>query len=256
MLYLIGLGLWDEKDITLRGLEAVRNCDKAYLECYTCVLAGTTKEKLEETIGKKIIELDRKAVEEKAEFLTEAREKNIALLVAGDPLVATTHWDLLLRAREKNISYKVIHNASIYSAVAETGLQIYKFGRTATVVFWEDNYKPTSFFDVVRENKERGLHTLLLLDIRPEKLMTPNHAIETLMKISPAFKTEKLVVLSRAGSQEPSIAYGKADELLKRDFGDGPHVLIVTGNLHPMEKEALERLNIRENPKGLNNRSG
>lgn len=36
---MVGLGLGDEKDITVRGLEAVRKCDKVYLEAYTSLLA-------------------------------------------------------------------------------------------------------------------------------------------------------------------------------------------------------------------------
>ena len=38
MLYIIGLGLGDERDITLRGLDAVRSSDKVYLESYTSLL--------------------------------------------------------------------------------------------------------------------------------------------------------------------------------------------------------------------------
>lgn len=39
MLYIIGLGLGDERDITLRGLEAVRNCRNVYMEAYTSLLS-------------------------------------------------------------------------------------------------------------------------------------------------------------------------------------------------------------------------
>lgn len=38
-LFLIGLGLGDEKDITLKGLEAIKECDYLYLEAYTSILA-------------------------------------------------------------------------------------------------------------------------------------------------------------------------------------------------------------------------
>lgn len=38
MLYLVGLGLGDAKDITVKGLEAVRRCRRVYLEAYTSVL--------------------------------------------------------------------------------------------------------------------------------------------------------------------------------------------------------------------------
>ena len=44
MLYFVGLGLGNEKDITLRGLEAVKSCEKIFLENYTSVLGvGTDK---------------------------------------------------------------------------------------------------------------------------------------------------------------------------------------------------------------------
>lgn len=45
MLYLIGLGLGDEKDITIKGLEAIGKCDIIYLEHYTSILT-VGKEKL------------------------------------------------------------------------------------------------------------------------------------------------------------------------------------------------------------------
>jgi len=38
MLYLVGLGLADEKDITVKGLEVVKNAARVYLEAYTAIL--------------------------------------------------------------------------------------------------------------------------------------------------------------------------------------------------------------------------
>lgn len=38
MLYLIGLGLSDETDITVKGLETVKKCARVYLEAYTSIL--------------------------------------------------------------------------------------------------------------------------------------------------------------------------------------------------------------------------
>jgi hypothetical protein len=47
MLTLIGLGLGDVKDITLNGLEAIKNADKVFLEAYTSVLcAGETQKQM------------------------------------------------------------------------------------------------------------------------------------------------------------------------------------------------------------------
>ena len=56
--YIIGLGLGDEKDISVKGLETIKSCDKVYLEHYTSVL-GVEHSKLEEFYGKEIILADR-----------------------------------------------------------------------------------------------------------------------------------------------------------------------------------------------------
>jgi len=38
MLYLIGLGLSNERDITIAGLEVVQKASRVYLEAYTSIL--------------------------------------------------------------------------------------------------------------------------------------------------------------------------------------------------------------------------
>jgi diphthamide biosynthesis methyltransferase len=50
-LFLIGLGLGNEKDITLKGLECIGSCEKIYLEHYTSILT-VGKERL---VNKKLI---------------------------------------------------------------------------------------------------------------------------------------------------------------------------------------------------------
>ncbi|MDK2870233.1 MAG: diphthine synthase [Pyrococcus sp.] len=248
-LYFIGLGLYDEKDITLKGLEIARKCDKVYAEFYTSLMAGTTLEKIEELIGKKIIVLNREDVEMNFEkiVLPEAKEKDVAFLTAGDPMVATTHAELRIRAKRMGVESYVIHAPSIYSAVAITGLHIYKFGKSATVAYPEGNWFPTSYYDVVKENLEKGLHTLLFLDIKAEKrkYMTANEAMELLLKVE-EMKRENVftpntlvVVLGRAGSLNPTIRAGYVKDMIKEDFGKQPHVLIVPGKLHVVEAEYL-----------------
>ena len=243
MLYLIGLGLHDEKDLTLRGVEAAKKCGKIYLELYTC--RNANPKELEKVLGKPVAELGRKEVEEAHGFITEAKEKDIALLVGGDPLVATTHVEILLRAKALGVLVKIIHNASILTAVAETGLQPYKFGKTTTAVFWEENYKPTSFYNVIAQNKKQGLHTLVLLDIKQAKCMTANQGIELLLKIEEqekvgAFTSEtNCFVLARAGG-DTGIWFGKAGELVQKNFGDGMHVLVIPGQMHDLEARMAE----------------
>ncbi|NJE43355.1 diphthine synthase [Thermococcus sp. GR6] len=248
-IYFIGLGLYDEKDITLKGLEMARKCDLVFAEFYTSLLAGTTLDKIEELIGKPIRRLSREEVELQFEriVLSEAKDKDVAFLTAGDPMVATTHSDLRIRAKEMGIESYVIHAPSIYSAIAITGLQVYKFGKSATVAYPEKNWFPTSHYDVIRENKERGLHTMLFLDIKADqnRYMTANKAMEILLQVEEmkgegVFTPDTLVVvLARAGSLNPTLKAGYVRDMLNEDFGRQPHVMVVPGRLHIVEAEYL-----------------
>lgn len=126
VLYLIGLGLGDEKDITVRGLECVKKCSRLYLEYYTSVL-GIDNKKLEAFYGVPVILADRNMVESEAEQIyLSAGEEDIGFLVVGDPLCATTHTDLMLRAKALGIEVQVVHNASAMGAAASCGLQLYQ----------------------------------------------------------------------------------------------------------------------------------
>lgn len=137
VLYLVGLGLGDERDITVRGLECVKNSSSLYLEHYTSIL-GVDKGKLEDFYGKEITVADREFVENHAEEIyLKAKVSDVALLVVGDPLCATTHVDIILRARKEGIKVDVIHNASAMGAAASCGLQLYQFGYTVSIPWFE-----------------------------------------------------------------------------------------------------------------------
>ena len=179
-LYFIGLGLNNEKDITVNGLEAVKKSDLVYLENYTSVL-NCTKEQLEKFYNKKIILANRKLVESDGnEILENAKTKNAAFLVAGDSLAATTHIDLFLRAKKEGIKCHVIHNASIINAIGVTGLQLYKFGKTTSIPLENENIE--SPYDVLKGNLSLGLHTLLLLDLNPTGIMYAIPSLNFLLK--------------------------------------------------------------------------
>jgi diphthine synthase len=170
VLYLIGLGLGDEKDITIRGLECVKSCSKLYLEYYTSVL-GIDKEKLEAFYGVPIIVADREMVESQAEEIyASAKDTNIGFLVVGDPLCATTHVDLILRARNLGVTVEVVHNTSVMGAVASCGLPLYQYGYTVSIPFFEENWRPSSFYERIKYNLAGGMHTLCLVDIKVESL--------------------------------------------------------------------------------------
>ena len=251
MLILAGLGLYDEKDMTLKTLEYAKKVDKIYAEFYTAVLTGTTIEKIEETFGKEIVVLDREKVEYETEkLINESKDKDIMFLTAGDPMVATTHVDIAVEARKKGIEVIIINAPSIYSAIGITGLQLYKFGKTTSIVFPEPNYFPETPYDVIKENLKMGYHTLCLLDIHADKnrFMTANEGLETLLKIEEERKENllnentKVVVVARAGSLKPKVVYGKIKDLIDYDFGKPLHCVIIPGKLHFMEEDALKYL--------------
>ncbi|XP_062075607.1 probable diphthine methyl ester synthase [Humulus lupulus] len=168
MLYIVGLGLGDERDITLRGLEAVKQCDKVYIEAYTSLLSfGIPSDglsTLEKLYGRPVILADREMVEEKAdEILSAAHVSDVAFLVVGDPFGATTHTDPVVRAKKLGIVVKVIHNASVLNAIGICGLQLYRYGEIVSIPFFTETWKPDSFYEKIQSNQNLGLHTLCLL---------------------------------------------------------------------------------------------
>lgn len=253
VLYFIGLGLNDEKDISLKGLETIKECDEVYLEYYTCILHTTVK-KMQELYQKEIILANREMVEQKADetILKDAKKKKVAFLVIGDALSATTHHDLLLRAKEKKIKTLIIPNASVFSAIGLVGLQLYKFGRTSSITFYQDNFKVITPYNNLKENLKNGLHSLFLLDIKVDegRFMTIPQAIEELLRMEKEenkkiFTKDTLCIgVARLGSEKPIIKYGKAKDLLKENFGAPLHSLIIPGNMHFMEEDYLDQFKV------------
>ena len=250
-LQFIGLGLYDEKDITLNGLSEIKNCDKAFAEFYKSKLIGLKKENFEKAYKKPIEILSREETEKGDKVLDHAIKENVVFLTCGDPMIATTHVDLRIRAIKLGIKTKIIHNGSIITAAPGLlGLQSYKFGRTTTLAYPEKDYFPTSPYNVILENKKMGLHTLVLLDIQSDKkiYMTANEGIKLLLEMEKKVgknlfdENSILCVVARAGSPSPVVAANSIKELINRGFGPHLHTLIIPGKLHFMEIEALEIL--------------
>jgi diphthine synthase len=244
----IGLGLHNEKDISLKGIEEIKKSDKIFAEFYTAKLTGTNIKKIEKTIGKTINVLSREETEKGDIILNTATNNDVVFLTAGDPLTATTHVDLRIRAVKKGINTNVIHGASIVTAVPGLlGLQNYKFGRTTTLAYPEKDYFPTSPYDVIYDNKKIGLHTLILLDIQAEnnRYMTANEGLKLLLDMEKKVGKKLLnmdsvvCVVAHAGSEEPLVIADTIKNLIDRDFGPPLHTLVVPGRLHFMEIEAL-----------------
>ncbi len=247
----VGLGLYDDEGVTVRGLREIESANVIFAEDYTSTLSEGSIQKLEKKIRKSIVMLDRAGVEDGKTVLDACKEGRVALLIAGDPMTATTHIDLRLRAEELGIKTKVIHGSSVLTAVPGIlGLQHYKFGRTTTVPFPREGYSPTSPLEVIADNLSRGLHTLVLLDIdaENERFMTANEGIHILLDMDKRMgkglmTPETLVcVVGRAGSNDSTVRAGRIGDLVGEDFGPPLHTMVVPGKLHFMEEEALVAL--------------
>ncbi len=234
-LTLIGTGI--SFDLTLSAIEELKQCDEIYIERYTNLIEDEKITTLEQKINKKIIRIERKEVESSF-LINKAKTAKIALLASGDPLTATTHVSLLLDAKTAKIAVKIIPNSSIFTVAAgKAGLQIYRFGKTATLVNPRPNYKPTSALDIVRENQQRNAHSLVLLDTEP-KPMEAKVALEMLNEFNSA------VVLSRLGEKDEKISYGEIAKLLASTLGNPPFSIIIPAKPHMVEEEYLELLKV------------
>jgi diphthine synthase len=252
-LVFIGLGLNSEKNMSLLGLEEARKAETVFIEVYTSLMPELDVRQLEKLIEKQAHVISRHDLEEDSgkRVIQSAQKGKTALLVPGDPLMATTHVDLRIRAEKHGINTKIVHGASIVSAVIGlSGLQNYKFGRGVTIPFSGMNAKDATPYNVISENQKAGLHTLCFLDIRAEqeRYMTIEEALDVLLALERERRQHIVtdntlaVGIARAGSENPTVKAGFVEQLKEFDFGKPPHTLIIPGKLHFMEAEALVAL--------------
>ena len=247
-LVFVGLGLHDEKGISLGGLEEAKTADYVFIELYTSLLPDFSLQRLEALVGKQITVTSRRDLEEEnGKLVLDAAKKGKAVfLVPGDPFIATTHVTLRIEAAKRGVKTRIIHGASIISAIIGlSGLHNYKFGKTVTVPFPE-NFSETPY-NVIAQNKQLGLHTLCLLDLKVDekRFLTIKEALTMLIQIEQkkqmniASSDAVAVGVARAGSNAPALKADFVNELLKYDFKEPPQSLIFPGQLHFMEAEAL-----------------
>ncbi|MEN9625976.1 MAG: diphthine synthase [archaeon] len=241
MFHLIGLGL-NENSVTAEALTAIKKYKKVYLEKYTVSLPYKIQA-LEKKIKKKIILLNREQVES-LQFLKEAKKQSITLLVYGSPLFATTHITILEECKKNKIPYQILFNASVFDAVAETGLQLYKFGKIASMPKWSDNYKPDSFVNYLVENKKTDSHSLLLIDPFFD-------CVDALQQFETAcsnkLPVEKIVICSKLGTKSSKIVCGTINQLQNKKVSEKiqePFCFIIPAQLHFVEEEWLDNFSL------------
>lgn len=245
MLTFVGLGLYDERSVTIEGRDAIRNADSVFAEFYTSELVAATVDELEAYHDVSIEVRDRAGVEQEPEpILDAATDGDAVFLTAGDPTVSTTHVDLRLRAHDREIETRIVHAPTVQTAASGlTGLQNYRFGKATTIPFpWAHggDSVPESVIQTIEANRERGLHTIAYLDIKAEteEMLTGETAAGLLAE---HWRNDGLaVVVGRAGSPDPVVRADRLDVLAELSFGPPPHLLVIPGDLHMIEQEALE----------------
>ncbi|MFB6203806.1 MAG: diphthine synthase [Candidatus Nanohaloarchaea archaeon] len=231
MLHIVGLGL-DDGEITGKGVQAVENAEKVFAEFYTNTQT-VDLERLEEETGKQIQKLERSKVEREDRIIESAEKQETAFLVSGDPLTATTHYDIKHRAEEEGIETRIVHAPSILTSVNETGLNVYKFGRTVTL---PREGRPDSVVEHIEKNDSVGLHTLVLLDIN----YTADLAAEKLAEMSGELGGREVLVVERANSETQEITRTRMEDVTGLELGEPPHCLVLVGETSHKEEEFLE----------------
>jgi len=257
MLTFIGLGLYDEQSITCEGRGVLQDADRVFAEFYTSTLLGASVDDLEAAHDVTIEVRERAGVEQDPEdILAAAAREDVVFLTAGDTMISTTHSDLRIRAESRGIETRVIHGVTAETAASGlTGLQNYRFGKAVTLPFpfvHGAGDVPPSVIESIEANQERGLHTLVYLDIKvdyhrrrdgPEEhdpYMTASYAADLLAS---DWQADQLaVVVARAGSPEPLVRADRLSVLADEAFGEPLHMLVIPGELHHVEADALRSL--------------
>jgi diphthine synthase len=255
MLWLVGIGINGHKGLSLDALEVLKNCDIVFVERFTSALTDSDLSGINTTIGKAIRAVPRWFVEDGREILDEAKEKQVALVTYGDPLLATTHTELRTRAAKASIKTGVLHAASgITSIMGECGLHMYKFGRTVTMM--SEPKSAISVYNTVFDNLLLGNHTLILTEYSHDEKTGKPFFLDPATVLKMLLDTERelrqnvfseatfVVVASRLGLEDQRIVSGMIKSLAGVGFGSGPHSIIVSAGLHFTEEEALEMLTI------------
>jgi len=270
-LHLIGIG-YKKEHINPEMLEIIKNSKEVFLEYYTSFYQ-TEFDELEKYLNKKINVVNREVIESQIEdkIINPAKNNDIALLVIGDPLVATTHTDLILRCKKLEVESKIYNNVSIANFITRTGLQFYKFGKITSIPFYNEKFMPRTPYLVFLENQKINAHSLFLLDLNPSndiaykgniKYLKAYSALEFLLEI-PKLMLEydeieekdtniitpqtKAVICSRLGFDDGKIIYSNIEKLIEYDKKNTlkePLCVIIPSKLHEIEEEYLELFKI------------
>lgn len=272
MLYLIGVGINEYDSLSIGSIDILKQSDIVYLDRFTGFLSEefalkiknllnlTNSSNQENKIEVKFVE--RWFIEDGREILNNSIEKNICVLIYGDPLIATTYNELLTRASKQSVQYKIVHSSSgIPSLMGESGLHYYKFGKIVTMM--SDPMSSITVYDTIYNNICLGLHTLILTEYNNDgpinnlKLnnnvpfyLPPKKVFELLLEREKELKLINLsensfaIVASQIGTAKSKLICGMIKSLLNLEIDDGFNSIIIPGDLHFTEIDSLKNLTI------------
>ncbi|MCH8520182.1 MAG: diphthine synthase [Nanoarchaeota archaeon] len=271
MLHIIGIGTKKEH-ITQEMIEVIQQSKHVYIEHYTNFYQHSFEE-LEEYLSTTITPCVREDIESRVEelILKPAKDEHITLLIIGDILVATTHTDLLLRAKEMNVQTKLYHNISIANLITKTGLQWYKFGKVTSIPFFNEKFMPRTPYLQLYDNMTIGAHSLFLLDLNPsndiaykghDKYLPAHRALQFLLDISQIMLDNEEIeekeaniideqtpalICSRLGMDDEQIWYATIEKLIEKDSKKTlkePLCIIIPSEMHELEEEYIKLFQI------------
>ena len=258
-LNLIGIG-YKKEDITFEQLKIIKKSKNVFLEYYTSFYEDDFNS-LENFLNKKIEILKREDIEILIEekVLEKAKKDEVSLLILGDPLIATTHSDLLLRCDEIKIKTKIYNNISVLNLVGKTGLNLYKFGKITSIPFYNEKFMPKTPFNYFLENSKINSHTLFLLDLKPDenKYLSISNALNFLLEIQKDEKEEKnilidentkVVACSKLGFKDEKIIFSKLKNIIefdKKNNLEPPICIIIPSLMNEIEEEYLKKFELR-----------
>lgn len=241
MLVFVGLG-YSFKHLTPEALDELKAADIIFIDTYTSLYSDPLDKIISINPSAKYVFAKREHLERRmAEIVNLAKSKRVVIAVPGDPFIATTHDAILSEAIKSGVNFKIVNGLSILTlAYSRTGLQVYRFGKVVTLTY-PDAYKPYSVIDFIYDNLHRGLHTLVLLDLRVEesKVMTITEAIEILRELDYRNQLDSKYGygLARLGWSDEKICFNKLYELSKYKYPPPPHSIIIVSRLDPVEEE-------------------
>ena len=262
-LALIGIGPGKVSSMTLEAVNLARKADVRLYEAYTALWSESALHELEQEIGS-IERIMRPTIEQPEDLLEMAKNQLVAVLVVGDPMQATTHIDLQLRAESAGIAVHIVHGISITTLVpGATGVSNYKFGRSTTLTYPYGEWIATSPLEVMLQNYSQKLHTLVLFDLDPsgagtgdQQPMQASDAAESVAKMVSKYKKMELgeeqeeilekidgfevVLCSDLGTDDQRLQTTTIGNLGTKSSGR-LNCMVLLANLSEIEREAVNR---------------